>query len=125
GRAEWTDYRGFVRDGGGTPMLRFVAIASGGQYASDGVPCERPETTVLEMAPLGEQVTDPDASLVALAYEDGSEGVSFAAGISENDAETACEPGILALYQDDQPQDYDFLLFQIVDDAGEAYPRFA
>ena len=124
GRAEWTDYRGFVRDGEGTLMLRFEAVASGGQYGTDFWPCERPETEVFEVTPMGDQVVDPGAALVSLAHEDGRGGVTLAVGISELDAETACEPDIHTLYQDDAPSGYDFLLFQIVDDAGESYPRF-
>ena len=125
GRAEWTDYRGLVRDEAGVPMLRFEAIASGGQYATDFSPCERPDTEVFEVTPLGEQVVEPDAQIVSLAFDRGGDGVTFAAGISENDAETACEPEILALYQGEGPSGYDFLLLQIVDDDGQSYPRVA
>jgi hypothetical protein len=125
GRAEWTDYRGLIRDADGTPMLRFEAVASGGQYATDFSPCERPETEVFETLPLGEQVVDPGAAVVSLAFQ-GSEGsVVFAGGVSENDAETACEPGILSLYQEGGPAGYDYLLLQIVADDGMAYPTFA
>ncbi|MGM1028863.1 MAG: hypothetical protein ACQEWM_03190 [Actinomycetota bacterium] len=125
GRAEWTDYRGLVRDEAGVPMLRFEAIASGGQYATDFTPCERPETEVLEVTPLGDQVVDPGALVVAVAFDDAHDGVTFAAGVSENDAETACEPDILTLYQGDGRSGYDYLLLQIVDDDGTSYPRFA
>ncbi len=125
GRAEWTDYRGLVRDEAGIPMLRFEAIASGGQYATDFWPCERPETTVFEVTPLGDRVVDPDARVVSLAVDRASDGVTFAAGISENDAETACEPEILALYQREGPSTYDYLLLEIVDDDGLTHPRFA
>lgn len=125
GRAEWTDYRGLVRDESGVPMLRFEAVASGGQYATDFSPCERPETEVFEATPLGEQVVDPGAQLVALAVDDAQGGVVFAAGVSENDAATACEPDILTLYQRDGPSGYDYALLQIVADDGMSYPRFA
>ncbi|WP_343918947.1 hypothetical protein [Agrococcus citreus] len=128
GRVEWTDYRGLVRDEVGVPMLQFEAIASGGQYATDFSPCERPDTEVLEVTPLGEQVTDTDAVVASVAFHEsrgGRDGVTFAAGVSENDVTTACEPGILALYQGEGPSDYDYLLLQIVDDAGSSYPRFA
>lgn len=117
------DYEGLLLDGDGTPMLRFQAVAGGGQYASDGQPCERPETEVLEVEPLGD-AAGANAAVVALTYLEGQRWV-FAAGVSENDAETSCEPGILALYQGDDAAGYDFLLLQIVDDAGEAYPTFA
>lgn len=125
GRAEWTDYRGLVRDETGTPMLRFEAVASGGQYATDFSPCERPEAEVFEVAPLGEQVVEPGAAVVSVAFDDGTGGVAFAAGVSQNDAEVACEPGILAIYGTDDPGGFDYLLLQIVDDAGMSYPRFA
>ena len=125
GRAEWTDYRGLLRDEAGVPMLRFEAVASGGQYATDFSPCERPDTEVFESTPLGDRVVDPDAQLVSLAYDDGDGAATFAAGISENDAETACEPGILALYQRDAPSAYDYLLLEIVGDDGSTPPRFA
>lgn len=117
------DYEGLLLDGDGTPMLRFQAVAGGGQYASDGQPCERPETEVLEVEPLGD-AAGANAAVVALTYLEGQRWV-FAAGVSENDAETSCEPGILALYQGDDAAGYDFLLLQIVDDAGETYPTFA
>lgn len=125
GRAEWTDRRGLVRDEAGVPMLRFEAIASGGQYATDFSPCERPATEVFEVAPLGDQVVDPGAQVVALALDRDSDGVIFAAGVSENDAETACEPEILALYQREGPAAYDYLLLEIVGDDGLTAPRFA
>lgn len=109
------DYRGVIRDGEGTPMLRFTAVAEG-QYTSDGVPCERPETEVFEVTRLG---AVEDAALVAVAFQQG-DGVVLAAGISQNDAREACEPGILAVY----PEGYDWLAFEIIDDAGEAPPTF-
>ncbi|MBO1770899.1 hypothetical protein [Agrococcus sp. TF02-05] len=125
GRAEWTDYRGLVRDASGTPMLRFEAIASGGQYATDFWPCERPETEVFEVTPLPELVVGSGAAVVSLAFKDGTGEVTFAAGVSQNDAQAACEPGILALHGDDAPGGYDYLLLQIVDDEGMSYPQFA
>lgn len=125
GRTEWTDYRALVRDESGTPMLRFEAIASGGQYATDFTPCERPQTEIFEVTALGDQVADPGVAVVSLAVEEGSDGVTFAAGISQLYAEDSCEPEILALYQRDVPGGYDYLLLQIVDDAGMSYPRFA
>ncbi|SDS21072.1 hypothetical protein [Agrococcus carbonis] len=125
GRADWTDHRGLVRDAAGIPMLRFEAVGSGGQYATDFSPCERPEAEVLESLPLGEHVVDPGAAAVAVAYAGDDGRVVFAAGVSENDAEGACEPGILALYQEDGPAGYDYLLLQIVADDGLAYPSFA
>lgn len=124
GNVEWTDYRGLVRDGDGTPMLTFRAIASGGQYTTDFSPCERPETEVFERLSLGDQIVgepeDRDGSVVVLAYDDG-EGIVFAAGISDKDPTTPCEPGILSL---GRWTGYDYLLLQIVDDSGQMYPRF-
>lgn len=125
GNEDRTDYRGLIRDDAGTPMLRFEAIASGGQYATDFAPCERPRTEVFESVPLGEQVLDrgSTASVTTLAYATEG-GVVFAAGVSDNDPEAACEPGILALYQAEVPAGYDFLVLEIVDDSGESAPVF-
>ncbi|WP_405218484.1 hypothetical protein [Agrococcus sp. Ld7] len=127
GNADWTDYRGLIRDEAGTPMLRFEAIGSGGQYATDFAPCERPRTEVFESVPLGEQVLDraATASVTTLAYAANDGGIVFASGVSDNDPEAACEPGILALYQAETPAGYDFLVLEIVDDAGESAPVFA
>lgn len=119
GNPAWTDHRGLVRDDAGTPMLRFEAVASGGQYASDSTPCTRPATEVLDAAPMGGAVASAGAARVAVAYE-GSSGVIFAAGISQNDPHAACGPGIIALYD----AGYDYLVFEIVDDAGLAAPVF-
>lgn len=113
------DYRGVIRDDEGTPILRIEAVAEG-QYASDGFPCERPETEVLEVTPMGDEVAVADAALVAVAFEQGGR-VVFAAGISQNDAYEACEPGIIVLYD----AGYDYLVFELVNDAGDAPPTFA
>lgn len=125
GNAEWVDYRGLIRDDDGTPMLRFEAVGSGGQHATDFSPCQRPRTEVFETVPLGEQVLDrgATASVIALAYA-ADRGVVFAAGVSDNDPESACEPGILALYQEGTRAGDDFLVLEIVDDAGESAPVF-
>ncbi|WP_206448201.1 hypothetical protein [Agrococcus sp. KRD186] len=120
GNAEWTDYEGLVRDAAGTPMLQFIAIASGGQYGTDFSPCERPQTEVFESLPLGEQVAGGTAHAVTLAHVGGDGRVTLSAGVSTNDPEASCEPGILALY----PEQYDFLLLQIVADDGMNPPTF-
>ncbi len=119
GNPAWTDHRGLVRDDEGTPMLRFEAVASGGQYATDYTPCTRPAAEVLDATPMGDAVASAGAARVAVAYE-GSGAVVFAAGISQNDPHAACEPGIIALYD----VGYDYLVFEIVDDAGLAAPAF-
>lgn len=121
GNPEWIDYRGLVHDDEGVPMLRFEAVASGGQYATDFSPCERPQTEVFENLPLGEQVAGGAAHAVTLAHLGGDGRVTFSAGVSTNDAEAACEPDILAIY----PEQYDYLLLQIVSDDGMSPPTFA
>lgn len=119
GDPAWTDYRGLVRDEQGTPMLRFEAVASGGQYATDFSPCTRPAAEVLEVTPLGDAVASAGGARVAVMHESNG-GVMLSAGISQNDPHEACEPGIIALYD----AGYDYLVFEIVDDAGVAPPVF-
>lgn len=119
GEAELTDHLGLVLDESGTPMLRFDAVSEG-QYASDSQSCERPETEVLAQAPLDAAIGDSGAAVVTLAYQQ-DDRVVFAAGVSQNDPDAACEPGILAVYG---AAGYDYLRFEIVGDGGEAPPTF-
>ncbi|WP_404312034.1 hypothetical protein LG314_12115 [Agrococcus terreus] len=114
------DFSGILVDGAGTPMLTYAAVWNG-QYATDFTPCERPAgTEVISTEPL-DGLASEGGSLVVVAVP-ADRGVLLHAGISELDAQAACEPGILAIYPEALP--YAFVRLDLVDDAADIAPRF-
>lgn len=114
------DFAGILVDGAGTPMLAYGAVRNG-QYATDFSPCERPDGVEV----LGSERLDglePEAGSLVVVAVPTDRGVLLHAGISELDAETACEPGILAIYPDALP--FSYVRLDLVDDAGDMAPRF-